>query len=76
MPLNTQIVRDDKPLVLRWGWWHVSCMFDAAESEGAKQLHRLKSEGSCTLTKAHEFVDETDGEILSLQPGDVLRMSR
>lgn len=72
MPLNTQIIRDRQPLKLRWGWWHVGCMMEAAEAEGANLL----SEGAVTLESAHRFVDPSDGEILSLQPGDVLTAYR
>lgn len=34
------------------------------------------NDGEVTLTKHHKFVDIMDGEILELQPGDVLRAWR
>jgi len=34
------------------------------------------NEGSVTLTKTHRFIDVTDGEVLELLPGDVLRCWR
>lgn len=72
MPLLTEITRDGEKLKLRWGWWHVNCMSDAAEAEGV----RLADVGEYVLTQEHTFTDESDGEVLVLKPGDKLSMWR
>lgn len=72
MPLETQIERNGQLLPLRWGWWHVHCMVEAAKAEGVD----LHSTGTHTLSQEHTFTDPADGEVLKLQPGDTLRMFR
>lgn len=129
MPLETQIIRNGKPLKLQWGGFHVSAMvlaaaFDSGEGpfEGEQEplFQFPDTEEGCSvpewrgkdqssypevpcpispsntfelmeyhviartplgrsgykLKKLHRFVDVTDGEILELQPGDVLRAYR
>lgn len=36
----------------------------------------LAQQGSITVTEEHSFVDQTDGEVMTFKPGDVLRMWR
>lgn len=86
MPLNTQIARDGRELQLRWGWWHVSVMMDVAtrEEHGVRldtdpalfHTTPLATRGRQVLTKSYKYRDESDGEILCLEPGDELRMWR
>lgn len=70
--LNTCIERDNAPLPLRWGFWHLQCITDAAWKEGVN----LGEVSSYTLTAPHSYRDPQDGELLELQPGDVLSMWR
>jgi len=70
MPLSTQIIRDGEPLELRWSLWHAACMHEAAKREG-KDINQL---GTVVLEENHTFVDESDGEVLNLKKGDILKM--
>jgi hypothetical protein len=84
MPLHTQIERDGQPLELRWGWWHVQCMQEAAILDVSKdwgieapwEQTPLYLKGVQMLHNGVTFEDPSDGEILELKPGDVLHMSR
>jgi hypothetical protein len=83
MPANTQIIRDGKPVLLRWGMWHVNCLYDAAALEDSRVVVKLKDGRSeffymgfpnhpatYVFRKYHRFVDETDGEVFEIFPGD------
>ena len=72
MPLYGQIERDGQLIPLRWGWWHIEVMSDAAEKCG----HDLWEEGEVTLTDDLTYTDDSDGEVLPLKRGDVLRLFR
>lgn len=113
MPLHTQIVRDGKPLELRWSGFHVASMVYAASIDSGQGpfLSDVKAEAERLMTEqgaigisprdAFEltdysrlaatpmndgpyeiknstlvFVDITDGEKLTIQPGDVLHAYR
>ena len=78
MALRTQIIRNDEPMSLNWGIWHVSVMMEAAqiEEELPWQHTTLATTGRQELNAHHSFIDESDGEVLNLKPGDVLTMYR
>jgi hypothetical protein len=89
MPLCTQIVRDGETLRMPngWGWWHVVCMnlqSQTDETTDPAQQDRTISDGPLGQSKTGEVVvqyatayrDPSDGEVLTLQPGDILRMWR
>lgn len=80
MPLNTQIKDETgKPLTLNWGWWHVTCMMEAAKAEAGVddfQKTELWDKGEITLKNRHGYEDPSDGERLELKPGYTLSMWR
>lgn len=124
MPLNTQIVRNNQPLRLRWGGFHIAAIviaaaFDSGQGpfkvntpQGIARLEKWGPKGrriarryplvpfpvsrfmvwvlesypvidstpmghdGYVLTRRHQFIDCSDGEILDLLPGDVLTAYR
>ena len=86
MALCSQIVDagTDTPRRVRWGWWHIVVMTEAAQShvpetEGLPLLevwsHPALS-GGLTITYPMGFKDPADGEVFSLTAGDRLSVGR
>lgn len=73
MPVVTRFTRNDKPIELRWGWWHLTCFLTAWEKEVPNS--QKGGETSYTFTKRHRFID-TDGEVLVIMPGDTFEWWR
>jgi hypothetical protein len=71
MPLHVEIYRNELPVQLRWGWWHLRCIQDALDEEGKKL-----NDAPILLEKEHVFIDESDGEIFPLHPGDRIEAYR
>lgn len=72
MSLRTQIIDGDVHRSLRWGWWHVICLTNAAEAEGVD----LWDAAEYVLTQDHSFTDPDDGEVLDLPAGTTIRLWR
>lgn len=83
MPANTQIVRNGEAISLRWGWWHIEKLYEAAGNEDSRVIVKRKDGESemfhmmfpnhpstFTFRKYHKFVDESDGEVFEIFPGD------
>lgn len=83
MPAETQLVRDGKPVNLRWGWWHVDCLRTAVMNEDTRMavpihdgrsqpfyMGLLNNPGTYKFRKDHTFIDETDGEVFEIKEGD------
>jgi hypothetical protein len=54
-----------EPRKLRWGWWHLTRIFEVLEAENVAEtavLHIVESD--------YRFVDPSDGEVLEFHPGD------
>lgn len=86
MPLLTQIIDagTTTPRKIRWGWWHVECMTDAARAHvpETKDLpilevwsHRSLQAG-LTIEFPMGFKDPFDGEVFILSEGDRLKVWR
>lgn len=72
----TQFVRDNKPVTLRWGYWHLGCFLEAMEMETGKKDSSFFEMNGYEFKGSHEFVDDSDGEILSIIPGDTVLVWR
>ena len=73
MPLETSITKGNgHQLPLRWGWWHVSMMCEAA---GVKSVFDFPSQG---FIMPHDFsvCDTFDHEELVIKQGWKLEMWR
>ena len=71
MPMSTQFQRNDGTLEnLRWGWWHLGCFVEAYDVENPDNKVGLSEINGYVYTQEHKFVDESDGEILVIRPGD------
>lgn len=79
MPVSTQLIRNGEPVKLGWGWWHISVLADAMEKEGYPRVDPgngkyifmgFPNNGEYTFTEFHEYVDESDGEVFKIYPGD------
>lgn len=71
MPLSVEVHRDNEPLQLRWGWFHLEAIQTALESEG-----KTLNDYDYPLQRDHTFRDVTDGEIFELKTGDRIRAWR
>lgn len=58
MPLNTQVLRNDKPLPLRWGSWHLSCMLTAALYEQSPEWIDSILMGDLTCEAERKFTHD------------------
>jgi len=86
MALCTQVTDagTDQPRRVRWGWWHVECMTDAARAHipGAADLPLLElwshpSLGNGLIIEYPVgFKDPVDGEVFILNQGDRLDVWR
>jgi len=87
MPLTAKITRNEEALPLRWGFWHLMVMTEAVREElEVDKEHpdypllnlwsRRDTQSGFTLTKEHSYRDESDGEVLTLLPGDFLHVWR
>lgn len=76
MPITTLLMRENKPVELRWGGWHVMCLQEAmiaeGEPEGAPRFFMgfPNNPANYVFKENHRFVDESDGEIFEIWPGD------
>jgi hypothetical protein len=86
MPINTELIRDGQAVKMPhgWGMWHCYCLFDAASKEDSRVVVK-KNDGSSemffgywpnnpssyTYKKHHRYIDETDGEVFDIFPGDI-----
>ena len=70
MALRTQVTDADAdaPRQLRWGGWHLSVLRAAIISEGGAWAEAF--DPGWTFRSEHRFVDESDGEVFELHPGD------
>lgn len=68
--LRVQIVRNKEPLRLPYGYgmWHLNCLAIVLDRENVPGSYPDRH----TVLSHHEFLDQTDGELLQLQPGDEL----
>ena len=83
MPVYTTLERNGTPLPLRWGGWHLECLWLAMVAEvGEEALAYPRTWAGSpnsepyTLTAAHTFTDPDDGEVLVIRPGDVYSAGR
>ena len=78
--LMTQFVREGELVPLRWGWWHISCFLDAFRSEQLEapdgESDDLSARTEYSFRRDWEFVDPSDGEVLTIRPGDRFRWWR
>ena len=78
MPLNTEIHRNGIPVPLRWGWWHLDMIAEAAAvpspsgvtDQWGKPLYILPDDG---YVFTHDFAvcDPYDKEEFFIYAGDV-----
>lgn len=80
MPVYTTLTRNGKPVTMPhgWGWWHIECLYQAMKDEvGEEALDYPRTymgfpnTEPFTFTQEHTFTDESDGEVLTILPGDV-----
>ena len=84
MALCIQIIRDGEARRIRWGWWHVERATDVVRQEvpelADRPLLNLWSEtevpGTHTVVNRHTYHDVSDGEVFTLEPGDVIHVWR
>lgn len=86
MGLLAQIIdaETNEPRSLRWGWWHIMCMTDAARAH----VPEVKDDAILTVWSHKDlqngmtvefpmaFKDPSDGEVLTLNKGDRLKVWR
>lgn len=87
MPISTSLERNGELIKFPHGWggWHILVLFDAMVEEGmptkdpgdGNYLY-MGFPNNCqyTFKEFHEYTDETDGEILTILPGDIYHASR
>lgn len=78
MAAHTTLKRGNRYLKLRWGWWHVECLWQAMVDEVGEEAlvyprtyMCFPNSGPFTFSKEHRFVDDSDGEVFVIKPGDV-----
>lgn len=76
MAMCTTFVRDKKPISLRWGYWHLNRFLEAFELETGRNDASWFTMDAYTFKGFHEFTDETDGEVLTILPGDSIHVWR
>lgn len=89
MPMNTSLERNGELVKLPHGWggWHLAILAEAMIAEGMPTTDQgdgsnylwmgmFPNNCSYTFKLIHRFVDESDGEILVIQPGDIYHASR
>lgn len=86
MPLLAQIADADtnEPRTLRWGWWHIVCMTEAARAHVPEVKEQAILEvwshpslrNGMTVEFPMAFRDPSDGEVLTLNRGDRLTVWR
>ena len=86
MPLRTAISDADttEPRSVRWGWWHIVCMTEAARAHepAVKDMPILEVWSYPSLQNGLDiefpmaFKDPSDGEVLTLNKGDRLEVWR
>ena len=73
MPLMTSITKGNgHALKVRWGWWHVRMMVEAARSNtGCEQMTSILDWPPHAIVMEHDFsvCDVTDREVLTLKKG-------
>lgn len=84
--LNAAIIDADTttPRSIRWGWWHIMCMTDAARAHepATKDMPILDVWSYPSLQSGLDiefpmgFKDPADGEVLILDKGDRLEIWR
>ena len=72
MPLNVVHSRGGEALKYRWGFWHLWAFTEADKAEGGNALRT----GRHVFKGEHRFEDDSDGEVVTILPGDVLEMYR
>lgn len=84
MPLCTAIINEGTTIArkVRWSWWHVECMTEVARREGDMSADTPILEvwsingGHHTVESGVCFKDPYDGEVLTLNSGDLLEVWR
>jgi hypothetical protein len=88
MPVQTMILRDNDPLVIGWGYWHLECLHRLAahqtlgvavdatydeimEASEAQDEVISFFPSRFTYTVGATYVDPSDGEVFTIEPGDV-----
>lgn len=63
-----------------WGWWHVERMAEVIRSEAGllpeADTMTVLNRTPWVVQSEHTFTDPTDGEVLTLAPGDTLHAWR
>jgi hypothetical protein len=74
MALYARIKRDGEPLKMPFGWglFHLNAIYEVNDNEDGN----ISSSGSHVVQNRWTFEDPSDGEVLVLEPGDVLEMWR
>lgn len=86
MPLCARVYDSGstEPRSIRWGWWHVVCMTEAARAhfpvtQNMALLTVWSQPETCnglTVEYPMAFRDESDGEVFTLSRGDKLLVWR
>jgi hypothetical protein len=84
MALCIGIIRDDTPITIPWGWWHVEIATKVLQAEEPEVAHRpiLNAWSECATPGVHTveyavaFKDPADGEVFTFQPGDIINVWR
>ncbi len=78
MPVTTYLLRDGEPVTLRWGWWHIDCLWRAMCDEVGEEALAyprtymgFPNSEPFTFAAEHTFTDPSDGEVFVILPGDV-----
>lgn len=88
MPIGTTLQRNGELVPLRWGSWHLDCLFTLACHEvlgipiddvatGCDPDHQVRYfPDEYTYSTSAVFVDPADGEVFGILPGDTFRCER
>lgn len=72
--IKTQFKKDNELVPLRWGWWHIAVFGEAIAKEKGVTVDDLPMNdyypSNYVFKMEHIYEDESDGEILVINPGD------
>jgi hypothetical protein len=70
--LNSMSTDRGEAIPYRWGWFHLSAIYQVTERQGTRET--LRSTGYATITADIDVVDPDDGEVMQFRIGDVVEM--